>query len=300
MKRFKKAYIEITNSCNLSCSFCPLNSREKRFMSPSEYLHVLREINPYVNFLYLHLMGEPLLHPELDEILKISSEEKMKINITTNGTLVKKNLDTLLNNKCIRKVSFSLHSFEANDNKDFDTYLNDIIDASKKLPDNDITVVLKLWNLDSTNDEVKEGKGKNELNDKIISMLLNNLSNKKIDDVYNELKNRMTCEISKHIYIQTGEKFEWPIKTNDENKFDKIFCYGMLDQFGVLSNGDVVPCCLDNEGIIKFGNIFNESMKDILSKDEVNKFINNMKKGICPHSLCSKCTYARKKVQIWN
>ena len=296
MKRFKKAYIEITNSCNLNCSFCPKNTREKKFMSLDEYKHIMSEIKPYVNFLYLHLMGEPLLHPELDEILKLSSIEKMKINITTNGTLIRKNLDTLINNKCIRKVSFSLHSFEANDNDNFENYMNDIIEASKKLSDNNITVVLKLWNLDSTNIEVEDNKGLNDLNDTIIRNILDNLSNKKIDDVYDELKNRNTCEIYKHIYIQTGEKFEWPINTNDDNKFDKIFCYGMLDQFGILSNGDVVPCCLDSEGKIKLGNIFNESMKDILSKDEVNKFINNMKKGICPHSLCSKCTYARKKV----
>lgn len=299
MKRFKKAYIEITNSCNLNCSFCPKTTREKKFLEVDEYKKIINEIKPYVNFLYLHLMGEPLLHPHLDEILKVSYDNSMKINITTNGTLIKNKLDDIINNKCVRKVSFSLHSFEANDNTNFDHYIDDIINASKILSSNDITVVLKLWNLDSTNNDVLDKEGLNNLNDNIISKLISSLSKKYNEEnilkVYDELLKRNTCEINKHIYLQTGEKFEWPVNTKDKT-FDKIFCYGLLDQFGVLSNGDVVPCCLDNNGEIKLGNIFNESFKDILEKEETKIFIKNMKDNIPPCALCKKCSYARKKV----
>ena len=66
----KKVYFEITNVCNLSCSFCPKTKRKKRFVSLSEFEEVAKKLEGKTEYLYLHLMGEPTLHPELEEILK--------------------------------------------------------------------------------------------------------------------------------------------------------------------------------------------------------------------------------------
>lgn len=300
MKKFKKAYIEITNNCNLNCSFCPKTKREKKFMTENEFKEVIEKIKPYVNFLYLHLMGEPLMHPKLKELLDISYENKMKINITTNGTLLKNKIDILKESKALRKISISLHSFEANENENFNEYIDGVIYSVKELNANDKEVVLKLWNIDSTNKDANDKEGKNKLNSTILDLIISNLS-----DIYNEGKKeailrelftRGTCEIKKRIYLQLGEKFEWPINTSNEKHFEKIFCYGSVDQFGVLVNGDIVPCCLDSEGIIKLGNIFEKDLKEILESNEYIDFNKKIKEGIPPTKLCEKCSYARKKV----
>ena len=65
----KKAYLEITNVCNLACAFCPGTRREKRFMSLEEFKILSAKLRPHTDYLYFHLMGEPLLHPELGAFL---------------------------------------------------------------------------------------------------------------------------------------------------------------------------------------------------------------------------------------
>ena len=95
MKRFNKIYVEIGNVCNLSCSFCPTLKREKRQMTPNEFGVICEKIRPYTDYIYLHLMGEPLLHNELDELLSIAKAQGFKVCITTNGTLLDKRVDLL-------------------------------------------------------------------------------------------------------------------------------------------------------------------------------------------------------------
>ena len=60
----KKAYVEITNRCNLACSFCPKTKRAPRTMSAQEFDLILSRLEGYVQYVYLHVMGEPLLHPQ--------------------------------------------------------------------------------------------------------------------------------------------------------------------------------------------------------------------------------------------
>lgn len=111
----KKAYVEITNRCNLACSFCPKTKRAPRTMSAQEFDLILSRLEGYVQYVYLHVMGEPLLHPELTTLFALAKARDMKICITTNGTLLQKRSDELLAAESLHKISVSLHSFEGND-----------------------------------------------------------------------------------------------------------------------------------------------------------------------------------------
>ncbi len=113
MKKFKKIYIEITNVCNLACSFCPKTHRKPEFMDTELFCRILSEIQGYTKHVYFHVLGEPLLHPQLKNFLDISGEFGIKVNITTNGTLIYNKKEELLNSTSLRQVNFSLHSFEA-------------------------------------------------------------------------------------------------------------------------------------------------------------------------------------------
>jgi len=63
--RFQKIYVEISNLCNLKCSFCPGTKRPGRRMSVAEFSALMPKLRPYTDFLYFHLMGEPMCHQRM-------------------------------------------------------------------------------------------------------------------------------------------------------------------------------------------------------------------------------------------
>ena len=87
---YSRVYVEITNICNLRCSFCHGHSRPPRQMSRDEFCRVLQQLQGKTQYVYYHLMGEPLLHPQLPEFLSLAAQEGFRSVITTNGTLLDK------------------------------------------------------------------------------------------------------------------------------------------------------------------------------------------------------------------
>ena len=105
MRKFKQIYIEITNICNLNCSFCPKNSRPKKFMTVKEFDTITDEIAPLTNTICLHLMGEPLLHPDISLFFDEAEKRGLRVVLVTNGTRLSENADMLLS-KILPSASF--------------------------------------------------------------------------------------------------------------------------------------------------------------------------------------------------
>ncbi len=275
MKRFKKVYIEISNICNLSCSFCPKTSRSPKQMTLEEFKTVIKKVSPLTDYVYFHLLGEPLLHPNLSDFLKICESENLKVIITTNGTLLKRQKDVLINSKSHYKTVISLHSFEANDGVDFDKYIDDCLDYAK-CAKCDKTVVFRLWN----------NGGKDLLNQNIFE---------KIEKIYPKpwCDTRGGKKITENLYLQFGDKFDWP-DLNAKTENNTAFCYGLRDQIGILADGTVVPCCLDNNGSINLGNIFENDLKDIINSQKALDIYNGFSSRKAVEELCRKCSFARK------
>ena len=146
MKRFQKIYLEISNICNLSCRFCPGTKRKPKVMTEPEFHHLLPKLRPWTDFLYFHLMGEPLCHPLLDSFLTAAGTHGFKVILTTNGTLLQKQQNLLLSSRALHKVNISLHAFEANDLAvPFETYLKQCF-AFGKAAEGTKLVVFRLWN----------------------------------------------------------------------------------------------------------------------------------------------------------
>ncbi|MEG1684244.1 MAG: radical SAM protein, partial [Oscillospiraceae bacterium] len=131
---FGRAYVEITNRCNLHCAFCPGTKRPSRDMSPAEFKTVLTKLRPLTRYLYLHVMGEPLLHPQLEALLSLAAERDFRVCLTTNGVLLSERTETLLAAPALHKVSISLHSFEGNEGGEARLlpYLNDVWDFARR------------------------------------------------------------------------------------------------------------------------------------------------------------------------
>ncbi len=287
MRKFKKIYIEITNICNLSCSFCPKTSRKQEFMSCEKFESIIKEINPLTEYLYFHLMGEPLLHPELEKLLAIAERYNKRVVITTNGTLISKRQDILLKSKAIYKIVFSLHSFEANSSEiSMEEYLSNIISFCKSADNTGIITAMRLWNFDKN-----ELKGENSLNDEILEVISKAFDIEKPDT--DKLIGNRGLKLADRIYLQTAQRFEWPDKDKDIIT-DKIFCYGLRDHFGIQVDGTVVPCCLDNNGEIPLGNIFKEKINDILKSEKTQNIFNGFSNRQACEELCKRCDFVTK------
>ncbi len=287
MRKFKQIYVEITNICNLDCSFCPKNSRPKRFMTVEEFDKITDEISPLTNTICLHLMGEPLLHPNISQIFEICNAKNLKVHLTTNGTLIKQNLD-LLKSGCAKKISVSLHSFEANNNANsLQNYLQDTLSSCKQIAENSPTYIeFRLWN------ESSDESAKNSLNKKILEV---------IDKTFNT--NLLTMELQRNtritdkIILSLADVFEWPINTEHKAKNSVKFCYGLRSHFGILCDGTVVACCLDGEGKLALGNIFEDSISNILNCTRAQNIYKGFTDRNTTEEFCKTCTFANKFVR---
>ena len=274
MKRFRKVYLEITNVCNLDCAFCPGTVRKPRFMSAGEFDVLTDKLKAYTDFLYFHLMGEPLLHKELGDFLQIAGNKGFKVIITTNGTLLRDKAEILLELPSVHKVNVSLQSFEANTGSALEDYVSRCADFARRMGEKNKICVLRLWNkngLDSLNPQIE----------KIIESAF--------PKPWGEYRHGL--KLHDKIWLEHGEKFDWPdLDKTQEN--ERLFCYGLRDQIGVLCDGTVVPCCLDHNGDIALGNLFEQELGEIINGDRAVKIFACFSERKAAEPLCRRCGYA--------
>ena len=274
--RFRKVYVEISNLCNLHCAFCPGTKRAHRRMTPEEFAILAPKLRPYTEFLYFHLMGEPLCHPQLGAFLEIAHTHGFRVILTTNGTLLARQQALLLNAPSLHKVNISLHAFEANDlSVPFDRYLADCL-AFGQAAKGEKLVVYRLWN---------QG-GADQRNDEILAGLRGAFPEPWIVEARG-------TRLAHRTYLEHGDKFDWPDLQAPEGS-RKVFCYGLRDQLGILCDGTAVPCCLDHEGDLALGNLFRQSMEEILDSPRAKAIYEGFSNKEAVEPLCRRCGYARR------
>ncbi len=288
MKRYKKIYVEITNVCNLKCDFCPLTKRPLEFMTEESFEYIVSSIKHLTDQIYFHVMGEPLLHPKLSELLQISDRHGLKVNITTNAVLIHEAEDILLTSPAVKQVNFSLGSFEANsESLNLDDYIGNITSfILKAQATTNIVSSLRLWNLDS-----HITKGANSWNDKIMALLEDHLSLG-----FSIKENCMTYragKLSNNVYVNIAQKFEWP-DIDQTFSTERVFCYGLRDKIAILVDGTVVPCCHDSDGNIALGNIFETPIDAIIDSPRAKAMYKGFTDRKVEEELCQKCGFARK------
>ena len=276
-KRFSKIYLEITNRCNLRCAFCPGTKREGRAMTGEEFAALLPKLRPWTDYLYFHLMGEPLCHAQLEEFLALAGEAGFRVILTTNGTLLPLRQELLLRSPALHKVNISLHAFEANDLPvSFSEYLAGCF-AFGKAAEGKVIVNYRLWN----------SGGSDSRNGEILRALEEYFPRPWQEEWQGP-------RLGERIFLEYGSKFDWPDLSAHEGS-EKLRCYGLKDQIGVLCDGTVVPCCLDHEGDIPLGNLFRQDMDEILASPRAKAIMEGFAKGCAAEELCRKCGYARQK-----
>ena len=262
--KFKKVYVEITNNCNLNCPFCLKTKRKKKNMSFDEFKHVINQIKPYTDYIYLHVLGEPLLHPNSNELIDYANSVGINVNITTNGYLIN-NLKTTN----IRQVNISLHSF----NDQYKLSLRDYLDNLFKFED--------------------ECSSKTYINYRLW------VDNKHFENILNILEDHYKIHIDKslnniklkdNVFLNFSHRFNWPQDSRGDD-FYSGKCYALTDHIAILSDGMVTACCLDGDGVLSFGNIFEKDLKDIIQSEKFLKMKNELKNGIRSNPMCQKCNF---------
>ena len=277
----KRVYLEITNVCNLACSFCPGTTRAKRFLSAEEFAFLARRLVGHTEYLYLHVLGEPLLHPQLGEILTTAAQLGFKVCLTTNGTLLERAMPLLRQADNLHKLSVSLHSFEGNDRPEegLAQYVRQAARCCAELSRQGVICALRLWN---------EG-GLEEKNREILQIL-----SEECGTNVQELSpdGRGNRKIAPCLYLESAQKFDWPDLSAPEGGVE--FCLGLRQQAAVLCDGTVVPCCLDGEGQIALGNLFEEDFGHILASPRAKALVEGFSRRQPTEELCRRCGYARR------
>lgn len=286
--KFLRTYIEISNICNLQCTFCPEVERDKKILSPDNFRIILKKVLPFTEQICLHLMGEPLAHPEFPQILKICEEEGAIIHLTTNGTYLSKyGFETFIYSKAIRQINFSIHSYKDNfPGQDIRPYLYDILMFSRQALQErpELYINYRLWNLAETTRMQEENQ---DIMDHICEFFQVPV-NEKID-----LGLRKNKNITGRIYFHFDSRFKWPSYADPEQG-EKGFCHALSQQIGIHANGTVVPCCLDKEAGIPLGNVLETSFEDILSSARLVRMREGFQKRFLTEELCRKCTFIKR------
>ena len=272
---YARVYVEITNICNMNCSFCHGHNRAPRQMAEAEYAHVLEQLTGKTQYIYHHLMGEPLVHPLLPRFIEMAARAGFRPMVTTNGTLLDTRGDALLN-KRLHKVNISLHSFEEGRQDSHREYIERIAHFAEKANGCGTIVSLRLWN-----NGCDDGR-----NDTALAILKEKFPGQWVP-------NTRGYRIRDGLFLGWGDRFAWP-DLNATDYGERVFCYALQDHFGILCDGTVVPCCLDSEGTVALGNVFRQELSEILSSPRAKVMEEGFRCRRAAEELCRRCGYAQK------
>ena len=314
-----RCYIEITNTCNLNCDFCPKHHRRKRQLSAGEFNLLTDRVRGKVSFLYFHLMGEPLLHPLLPQFIRTANEKGFKTVLTSNGTLLHRCLPLL--EALPHKIQLSLHSHESNARGELAGYMQEVMQFSVQAAEKGTCMVLRLWNQggrDKENEEVmrlieqyvpkpwKERPDGFRLSDHLYlefdrkfewptagEKSEENLKNESEEESENGLKENLKNESEENLKDESEEESENESGEKSSKKEKKqLFCKALIKQIGVLSDGSLVPCCLDHDGDVVLGNLLHQSLEEILASPRAQALIEGFKHHTASEKLCQNCESA--------
>jgi MoaA/NifB/PqqE/SkfB family radical SAM enzyme len=286
-KKYSKVNIEISNICNLQCSFCPEVIRAKKLMDADLFEKIISQVAPLTEQVCFHLMGDPLVHPKLAELVEICDRYQVKIFFVTNGVLLREKQAELLLHPAFRQVNFSLHSFFDNfKDQSPDVYLERIFSytelAFERRPD--LYINYRLWNLD---DPLGTGEKNREMLRRIEARFNIQIDPKR------DVRKEKSAKIRNRLYLHFDTEFIWP-SLELPVLGDSGTCYGLSNHFGVLVDGTVVPCCLDKEGSIPLGNILDFPIEEILQAPRSRQILKGFQGGRLVEDLCKRCQYIER------
>ncbi len=287
MKKFKKIYIEITNRCNLACEFCHRSRRAKAEMPPAVFAAIIDRVRTHTDHLSLHVLGEPLLHPELGSLLALCRQRRLRVNLTTNGTLLARRSDILLASPALRQINISLHSLPAQGGEArMESYLAEVFGFVDRLrAATDTHVCLRLWN-EEPDDGKQPAAGGNPVHAAIEKHFA-------LPGRLREIPTGRGITLAPHVHLSRTARFAWPHPPGPDLG-ERGTCRGLKDHLAILVDGTVTPCCLDGEGDIALGNILDQPLAEILAAPRAAAMLLAASRQRFAEPLCRRCSYRQR------
>jgi radical SAM protein with 4Fe4S-binding SPASM domain len=285
--KFFRIYIELTNVCGLSCSFCPTKELPSKQMDLEFFEKTIVQAKKYTKEIACHVVGDPLTLSNLNEYLDVIHKHGLKAMLTSSGYFLKKHSYETLFHPCVKQINISLNSFNKNDTSlTFEQYIKPVLDLcqAKLSLEKELFINLRVWNLDEL---MSEREFNNTLFSKLSSTFDVELN---LDDIYKQKPK--SIRLDNKILVHFDNYFEWPSLSN-QNYGDGT-CQGLDSHIGILASGKVVPCCLDCDGIIELGDLHDNTLDEILSFKRATNMINGFKNAIAIEELCQKCSYKNR------
>jgi radical SAM protein with 4Fe4S-binding SPASM domain len=288
----KRAYIEISNACNLACSFCPSPTitGKRQWMSMELFEATLQQLEGLVEEVYLHVLGEPLLHPLLESFITACEQHKLKVNLTTNGLLIDQYAAFLLNSPVVRQINFSIHSLFEIAKPQADQALDSILRFSKQClklrPD--LYINLRLWNEDA-----ERAPALHAWNLEMwqrISQTLGDASSTPPPFDPRKKRNKIAGRIS----INMDSLFEWPADTNADDSRERGTCQALKTHCAILADGRVVACCLDYQGDLELGHVLNGGIAEALNSERARTMRHGFNQRQLVEPFCKSCTFCQR------
>jgi len=282
--KFYRIYIELTNVCGLRCSFCPTKNLPNETMSLEFFEKVVVEAKQFTKEIACHVVGDPLTLPNLEAYLTIIHKHKMKAMLTTSGYFMKKHSDETLFHPAVKQINISLNAFNKNDTSiTFEQYMKPILALchEKVAQEREIFINLRMWNLDEA---MSEEKFNQEL-----FLLLEKEFKVTLDLQSLDPKEKKSIRLANKVLLHFDNYFEWPSLEN--KNYGHGTCQGLSSHIGILANGDVIPCCLDNDAVMKLGNLNEQDLKTIVHGRRATQMREGFKEALCSEEMCLKCSY---------
>jgi radical SAM protein with 4Fe4S-binding SPASM domain len=265
----QRLVLMITKHCNLNCVFCHVSKREcsKEFLSKEEVFKIIdQSVNLGVKDLYI-TGGEPFLHPQLFDILDYTKTKSLRVDIATNGTLIKDALEKIKGSQ-LYSLSISIDGrLQTHDELRGGNSFERVMEGIDAVIESAIPIRLKV-NFVVTNKNVFELEGvydyfsrKNILvnfwpvNNHPDLYFKNDSEKKAFLNFVRKLKTRGDISSSLYgYYLKALRYFE------DNNL--RVRCLGLVDSFAVDTEGNILPCCVWNsKGNFILGNALEDDLE---------------------------------------
>ena len=251
------------------------------------FRNIVEQVAPLTEMVCFHLMGDPLVHPQLAQMIDICDQHEANIFLVTSGVLLRPEKYDLMLHKRFQQINFSLHSFFDNfPEKDPTNYLERIFAFTERalLERPMLYLNFRLWNL---NDPLGSQTPNTQMLDAIC---------KRFDftaPTQIDVRKKKSVNIKGRLYLHFDTEFTWP-SIDLPVLGSSGTCYGLNSHFGILADGTVVPCCLDKEAAIPLGKVQEKPIVDILASRRSQDIIKGFKQKQLVEGLCQRCQYIER------
>ena len=285
--KFYRIYIELTNICGLRCTFCPTKNLDSKTMSLEFFESVIQQAQAFTKEIACHVVGDPLTLNNLEQYLDIIHKYKLKAMLTTSGYFMKKySFDTFFH-PAVKQINVSLNAYNKNDTAiSFEQYIQPILKLchEKVQRKEESFINLRMWNLDEA---MSEERFNQELFEKLEEAFGLKLDLKTLNP-----KEKKSIRLDHKVLLHFDNYFEWPSLANPN--YGHGTCQGLSSHIGILADGKVIPCCLDNDAVMELGDLKSQSLKEILEDKRASDMREGFKAGQCSEEMCLKCSYKKR------